>query len=469
MRVALVVDDEYESQVLARDALRLAGFESILIASSRAEALDITPEIFDTLDLLVVDRNIWETSDQTPSVDVGDRLLLDLLKLAPGRPVIVFTGWVDSPLFQSALDMSTQIMINNPDGFLPQIMVLEKDQTADLVGRAKRLLRFISLLEEIEIDTEDDVDEITRRLMRRLASISNGRRISVKKLGGGRSGSTVWACTVFDVTGNVIARYVSKETSDISGGKGFLGLQSAAMASMVASHKMQVFGMSGRRALDVFQSAGDSPISLWQLVRVDGALAEQLLVRLARGLQPPLVSAATSVTIAQAVEHFVKWDDLANILRERFDCGLNPNLMVASKRDHQHGDLHGDNILVSGDQVLLIDFDMQGVASRAVDPLTLLLSWYLHPDGPGFETTRPTVEQLIAIVAGYGPYDVDNGGIVRSISEWIQTEVSGARDRWASVLAYSLRQFKYHSEAEAPITYARLDGLVRKALEILAE
>ena len=84
MRVALVVDDEYESQVLARDALRLAGFESILIASSRAEALDITPEIFDTLDLLVVDRNIWETSDQTPSVDVGDRLLLDLLKLAPG-------------------------------------------------------------------------------------------------------------------------------------------------------------------------------------------------------------------------------------------------------------------------------------------------------------------------------------------------------------------------------------------------
>lgn len=130
----------------------------------------------------------------------------------------------------------------------------------------------------------------------------------------------------------------------------------------------------------------------------------------------------------------------------------------------QHGDLHGENVLVdrSGTPIL-IDYAKTSAASGCLDPVTLELSAVFHPGAQGARGDWPSEGQisawrdLDAYLVGC-PFPA----FVRAARLWINAVASSEQEVDAIVLAYALRQLRY-SASIRPLALALIgaahDGL----------
>ena len=125
-----------------------------------------------------------------------------------------------------------------------------------------------------------------------------------------------------------------------------------------------------------------------------------------------------------------------------------------------HGDLHGCNILVSGDgTIVLIDYGDVGEGPASLDPVTLELSLLFHPVAAGTAGEWPTVDQANSW-GDLDAYLVDCPfpKFVRECRQWALRVGAGNRDVAASAYSYLVRQLKYE-ETDKNLALALLEGV----------
>lgn len=108
-----------------------------------------------------------------------------------------------------------------------------------------------------------------------------------------------------------------------------------------------------------------------------------------------------------------------------------------------HGDLHGLNVLVdTAGRATLIDYGDVGVASTALDPLTLEMSVLFHKDGPQ-EAKRRSLEQLRAWSRVEEFADgSDYAPVFHQCRSWAN-RVTTAESLFATAYVHAVRQLKY--------------------------
>lgn len=124
-----------------------------------------------------------------------------------------------------------------------------------------------------------------------------------------------------------------------------------------------------------------------------------------------------------------------------------------------HGDLHGENILVSpGGGVLVIDYGDVGFGSAPYDPMSLELSAVLQ-DNPMLSSDWPTADacrrwhDLDAYLVGCPMPE-----FIRACRTWSEKLMVGRRELAACAYSYLLRQLKY-SDTDKDRILALLEGV----------
>jgi CheY-like chemotaxis protein len=111
----------------------------------------------------------------------------------------------------------------------------------------------------------------------------------------------------------------------------------------------------------------------------------------------------------------------------------------------QHGDLHGQNILVDRNGTpILIDYAKTAIASGCLDPVTLELSAVFHPEAQAIRGNWPT-EQQIASWWDLEAY-LANCPFPEFISHarsWIDSVASSSGEVDVIIQGYALRQLRY--------------------------
>ena len=124
-----------------------------------------------------------------------------------------------------------------------------------------------------------------------------------------------------------------------------------------------------------------------------------------------------------------------------------------------HGDLHGSNIFVSPAGAQLIDYGDVGTAAASLDPVTLELSLFFHPDAPYRDGVWPSLEQAgswgdLSTYIAACPFP----DFVRDCRRWALRAGAGNREVAACAYGYLLRQLKYEDTNKA-LALALLDGV----------
>jgi hypothetical protein len=129
----------------------------------------------------------------------------------------------------------------------------------------------------------------------------------------------------------------------------------------------------------------------------------------------------------------IPWADTfeSNVIQVKWGCA--------------HGDLHGLNILVSNTGVpTLIDYGDVGDGPSSIDPVTLELCLFFHPQGPLKTDKWPTTAQA----QKWGDLDFYLTGcpypeFVTACREWALRVAAGEREVAAVAYSYLVRQLKY--------------------------
>lgn len=124
-----------------------------------------------------------------------------------------------------------------------------------------------------------------------------------------------------------------------------------------------------------------------------------------------------------------------------------------------HGDLHGANVFVDAeDNPIMIDFGDVGEGPAALDPITLELSIFSHPDFYMTASWYPQPEQEWADLAEYidgSPY----APFINACRRWAH-EVSDDLAVYACAYAYLLRQLEY-TDVDSELMLALLHSVVK--------
>lgn len=463
-KYALLVEDEVEQSYFTKSILENNDFTTF-IATSYTEALDQISEIPRPLDVVVLDRRIPREAEDEPSDVVGDDLLDKLLTLVPDSVFIVFTGHTGIPHHQFATRQRGIIEVTPKTQALDRVCNFEKWQTNEFEDYLEKIRIEIDSLSDVELVGQHPdalTSEISRRLLRKVARYFGGVCIDVAPLSGGLAGLPVWRCQVRDESGHQLASVVVKQTdgSKIPPGA---GLHTILPAGYVAAPTAYVSGLCDGYQAQIMQMAGSEPQSLLELLDTDEAQASTQLGLIADAIGRVPSPAVVSKTLAELARPLVDWTDLSSRLHPLDVTLPRGGMMASTHMVAQHGDLHPGNILVVDGNPVLIDFDNEVIASRALDALTALLSPLFHPDSTIRSSTWPSVEQCEQLGTQDFLVNCPYPSWMTRAYEWFVTSSTGDRERQALVFAYAARQLKYPDVLGDSLLKARAIALAKAA------
>lgn len=458
MKVLIVEDhDGIAEAITERLGASGRGGEAIVARGAR-EARDL----YDAgpFDFVVCDRKIPGEAGVLSVADEvhGDAVITEVMQRFPGTPLVVFTAFRNTELLQRLLDATRT---GDPFGEgkqRPLIRCFDKTFLSDCLTEIGEMAQQVRVLEDIEVSvggmpTGGRLRSTEVRLLRMFARLKNGSQVRVEPIGGGLSNTVTLRVRVTDAHGGHCASAFAK-----IGKLGLLaeehqrysafipaslpGWAYAPLAERIESGAGDVGGL--------FYTLGEGDASsLLSVILATPDRGAALVRQLEELFTPWHRGAANSWTTVREVRRAFVDDVRARTLvgglleDEEWESFEDRKLIV--RQCTQHGDLHGENVLVSsaGD-LMVIDYGDVKRANACVDMVVLELSLLFHPSSARARWEWPTLEQAQSWneVAAYSL-----GSPVAPVIEACRSSAhrlaAGPREVFATAYGYALRQLKY--------------------------
>jgi DNA-binding NarL/FixJ family response regulator len=464
VHVLIVEDDDDFVAEISASITDVASAAQITVARGRERACDLLDTEF--FDFAILDLNIPTQENGLDAAPEHGKFVFHHARLvAPGTKLFVLTGSPSDDFVADMLRQKHDADIWSEGAPIATVEFLRKLDLVQAPAIIHKMLGAIAALSNIELalvgvnlQTEQD------RLVRILAKRFDAVRCEVSSIGSGKSGAVPLRLQLFDANGMPIQQVVAKlaphakvQDENARYDNHIVLLDAAATPRKLL---MQEFGARSTAGL-FYQLADGYGASMFAVMAENDeqaalavTAASQLTARWSQGnaqvRQPIATIRRCWVSDAKAAE-----------LAELYGLGW---LAAFEGTDIQtrwhcvHGDLHGENILVSADaSAVLIDFGDVGHSAASYDPVTLELSAVLQ-NNPTQSADWPTVEQCKVW------HDLDRyleaspiPAFVRACRGWAGTSAAGQREVAAAAYCYLLRQLKY-PDTDKPRTLALMEG-----------
>lgn len=406
-------------------------------------------------DLVICDMQIPSAPDAADlDTDHGKAAYYHAALVQPGTPRVFFSAFIDLEMIGADLAGVGRDDLFGDGTIHPLAEPAHKERGLDacaaIAARTAEGLEAVHSLTVEDGGLEEPLDLLEQRAVSIYARRAAGSAVHVASLGG-LSGSRALRVTVRDAQDRAISRAFVK-----IGAVGKLNEEAARYTSYVenrlphgsyAPMTRGVESMLGRRRTLVYSLATAHDRSIFDLVGDDDVRAGRAVERLAAltaewsagDQQQFTVGELRNVRTIDAVMSSISPDHLSPDEVARVEM-----LEVDGPVGLQHGDLHGENVLVDPDvNPLLIDFGDVGRLPVGLDPLVLESSLVFHPRSPFLSSGWPTDDQLenwsdldSFVVGCPGP------AFVRACRTWQRALID---DRVADAILWShaARQLKY--------------------------
>jgi DNA-binding NarL/FixJ family response regulator len=385
----------------------------------------------------------------------GTALVRELRERHPGVPVIVHAGAESLGSINELLALARQEDLFGTDTERPMIGFHPDDELDGCADAIRAAIAGYSEVAKLAIEAATPLELTTSeaRAVQIFARRTGASAVKASRLGGGLSGAKTVIVDATDGSGMRTAHVVGKLApveaipSAVDGYEHAIphlpaGL-GAGMAGVVSAGAGDVGAVFFRLADDFhrtwFECLGDAPADA-------AAAAARLHARFRDRYGEAPVEGESVIELRRDV---ISDDELTEAVEPVPSIRHLEDRVVEVRRDIQHRDLHGLNVLVSdSNEPLLIDYDNYAPANSALDPVTLELSALFHRD-EGAQAARrgwPSSEQA----RGWFDLDVYLVGCpypeaIRACREWALDAAASPGELAATVIAVALRQFWFEN------------------------
>lgn len=454
MRV-LLIEDQLEQIETIVGAFN--GSIDFTVASDRDAALDLVNG--GPYDIAVCDLKIPATAESTPEIEHGLAVLMALRSQVPGMPIIAFTANRTTEVMDLLLKEQRQEDYLGTVADRPMLSAIDKDQLPEFLELLSELSSEFDELEQIQVVMtlgQPPLDALSERVLRVYARQRGCTITRVEALTEGLSGVPVLRIAMErsdgSAGGSAVARLVPVQSVAEERRKyqqrvsGFLPIGS--YAEIVGHVQAGASGLGG-----VFYQLAKDYRPLFTLLAEDDERAAAAVERL-HVVQGPWRDGAPAVDVLvrdvrRCLVDDSRWFDSF----ER--CGLDrarveaiESISVAVRRATTHADLHGDNILVDEEPVI-IDFLNVEEGPTPLDPVSLELSVLFHPHAPKWDGPWPSREQL----ENWADFNAYSAGapfpkFLAACRQWAMTVARGNFDLHGCRYAYVASQARFASSEE---------------------
>ena len=452
MRI-LVVEDEDASLRRFMDTLAAQEFSDVVevtTASCHESAREIAEAV--DFDFAICDLHIPREVDGEPQLEHGIAVYEYVSQVQAGTPTVLITGSGDERRARQLAAARPPSDIFGINETYPMTEFVFKDELDDCMRRIGDVALQLEALEGIELVTgssDEWPSALQARALRIFARRNGAKRVEISALGGLSDAAALRATLLKDAdtpVASVFAKLgplVDLDDEARRYREAALRLPAGAYAPLLDT----VDGGAGRVGGLFYGLAEQHQTSLFELFVQRPEDAETTVIRLRDVLSTWRDQDETDeVLITTLRRDRVGSSELkehAPALGD--DCWSFEKQRVEIRRTLQHGDLHGENVLVSQSGApLLIDFANVEALPGAFDPVVLELSLVFQDSSPFIEGTWPTPEQcerwddLDAYLEGCPAPEV-----VRICREWALEAAASPASVYAVAYAEALRQLEY--------------------------
>jgi CheY-like chemotaxis protein len=472
MRILLVEDDrDFVDGIKPR--LEAIGNVVVTVAESRDAAfgiLDNLPNVF--LDIIVLDLMLPTSNGLFDAfVEHGQAVFSRAVQCAPGVPIILLTGSSFEQFARKLLRTARQEDVWGEGQNISTVDIFAKTDVLEFLDHMKALYPVLQATNDIEVDTGVQTLTLTsveKRTLRIFTRKRAGTTCVVSSLNGGLSASRVLRVKVHDHAGALqmdaaaklgLLGVVDDESSR------FTNLDRLAPGSHPAKVEVIKFGAINSGGVFYNLLNGYETSLFGQLEQGD---VDPSLVPAIKGLFAPWRQGVptANVTIAAIRRKLLSDADLARV-QSTYGLIWIPEIeakTIQARTCCIHGDLHGGNLLLStSGQPMLIDFGDVGPGTISLDPITLELCLYFHPQfAPLSAAWLPTLDADNWHVLDQYAASMPRPQFIKDCRAWAHDVAASSREVLASAYAYLVRQLKYPDTDKA--LAQRLLEAVKKAI-----
>jgi len=463
----LIVEDEAVFANAVEDELRKLELEvKVSVAHSQDAANKLIIDEF--FDLIILDLKIpTHDNSANEAVSHGIAVFTNAKAIAPGTPILVLTG--------SSADEHIEVIVNHSERkdvwgegrSIPIVDFLKKHRLGEL---PEKLIAYASALKsvlEVEITKNDCHLSLSEsRIIRIFARNHKAGRCVVSQIGGGLSAAKVFRINVLDRQGNTIHDAICKigPIEKIQDESYRYDRYISRLNQVATPRKLIDLYYGAKNTGGVFYSLALGFVETgFELLKKEAVVACRTISQLEE-LFSPWAAGESRKTVAELRRRVIGDEDFDNVRRLLDFQWLDSfeRQEIQTRWCCTHGDLHGLNVLVSSVGVpILIDYGDVEEGAPSLDPVTLELAMFFHPQGPLRGKAWPTLEQA-KHWGNLERYLVDcpNPDFVLACRQWSKRAAPGDREVAACAYSYLVRQLKYDGQS-IELIKALIEGVKR--------
>ncbi|EOA2961976.1 response regulator [Yersinia enterocolitica] len=450
----LIVEDEPDiSDNISSVFKRIFNDIDITFATCRDEAFEILESENVFFDYITLDLNfsvIKNGFDKDPQN--GLAVLAKCVSDIKGTPILILTGTSTVDMIGQFLSSSVITDIWGSGVAGPTIEHCRKENINELSKIVESLKIKFDNIYNVELNFESDniTLPIEHDRLLRIFSKKHGSVITkIKAIGGGLSASKVYGLELSNEYGHVFLRVVSKcgpnekVNEDETNYRTFISRLSPGATPRYID--LIVHGAASNGA--VFYGFAHTYDHSFFSASEAGVMNSDLYLNTRNILDVWYDARVMKNCSIKSIRQQILSDENAFDLIKKYNLNTAfhfENHTVNCSHSVQHGDLHGENILINtkDQSSSLIDYGDIGEMVSILDPLTLECSFLFHPDAVKYDwPTDENLDNWHSIEQYLDGCPIASE--IRFCRDWLNSRKRGNREVSACLYSYALRQLKY--------------------------
>lgn len=454
MKILLVEDElAFSSEVIAEIDL-IIGSGNVELASNKEEAISKIDSGF--YDLILLDLKI-PAFPGALDIDTnhGEAVFGHCRSQAEGTPICFLTASSTVAFVMRLLnDHSSLGDYWGENSNQVGVRVIPKAKLSEALDYIAECNEKVRRLHEIEVKSGEAVELSleTQRVLRLFTSRIGGVACDYSVLKGGMSKVSVYKALIENDSGRCISMAVGRIgdcTFLQDEGRRFDSIVSALGVGSFPSRLIAITCGAKSTGGIFYRLADRHGNSFFDYVLRDDKFPSDIIARLKDVLQPWVAGSNTKRVSIRTLRQCLVSDEDALSSAQKYSVTWQDEIEainIVVPWGSIHGDLHGGNILISEKlEPILIDFGDADGGGIPLDPTTLLLSPFFHPDLADKMKEVFTVEKVIQMLDAFGHRDgPEVSSYFSACLDWIKESCNNSQKAiYASIYSFALKQLKY--------------------------